>query len=64
MEQHQPDWMSLIFGGLFVMLAVLLPITRWVDWDLAEWVVPLGVVLLGLGIGVAAVASIRRQSTT
>lgn len=63
MERHVPDWVSLVFGGFFVVLAVVLPITRWVEWDLAEWVVPLGLVLLGLGIGVAAVASIRRQST-
>ena len=64
MERHQPDWVSLIFGGLFVILAVVLPISRWADWGVAEWVLPLGIVVLGLGIAMAAVSSIRDQSKT
>jgi hypothetical protein len=62
MERHQPDWLSLIFGGLFVTLAVVLPVSRWVDWNLAAWVLPLGFVLLGLGIGVTAITSQRSRS--
>ena len=64
MERHKPDWVSAIFGGLFVLLAVVLPISRWADWDLAEWVLPFAVVMLGAGIGVAAGASMRNQSKT
>lgn len=64
MERHQPDWVSLIFGGLFVLLAIVLPISRWADWDFAGWVLPVALVMLGAGIGVAAVASLRSQSRT
>ena len=60
MEQHKADLISLAFGGLFVTLAFLLPSGRWVDWDLAQWVVPAAVLLLGFGIAVSAVASTRR----
>ncbi len=59
MEQHKPDWISLTFGGLFAALAVLLPVGRWVDWDLSEWVLPVAVLLLGIGIAVSAIASTR-----
>ena len=60
MEQHKPDWISLTFGGLFAALAVVLPVGRWADWDLSEWVLPAAVLLLGVGIAVSAVASARR----
>ncbi len=60
MEQHKADLISLAFGGLFVALALLLPAGRWVDWSLSEWVVPAAVLLLGVGIAVSAVASMRR----
>jgi len=60
MQQHKADWISLTFGGLFVGLAFLVPAGRWVDWRLSDWVIPLAVVLLGIGIAVSAVASTRR----
>ena len=60
MEQHRPDWISLTFGGLFAALAVVLPVGRWADWDLSELVLPLALLLLGVGIAVSAIASARR----
>ena len=62
MERHAPDWLSLTFGGLFVALAFLLPVGRWVDWNLSAWVLPVAVVLLGVGIAVSAIATVNRRS--
>ena len=62
MERHAPDWLSLTFGGLFVALAFLLPVGRWVDWNLSAWVLPAAVVLLGVGIAVSAIATVNRRS--
>ena len=60
MEQHRPDWISLTFGGLFAALAVVLPVGRWADWNLSEWVLPGALLLLGVGVAVSAIASARR----
>lgn len=59
MEQHKADLISLTFGGLFVALAVLLPVGRSASWDLSEWVLPAAVLVLGVGIAVSAIASRR-----
>ena len=61
MDQHKPDVISLVFGGLFVALAVVLPLEAFFDSDLSLWVVPAAVLLLGVGIAVSAVASARNQ---
>ena len=55
MDQHKPDVTSLVFGGLFVVLAVLLPVEGWVHG--ARWVVPAAVLVLGIGLAVSAIAS-------
>ena len=59
MDRHAPDWLSLSFGGLFVALAFLLPVGRWVDWNLSAWVLPAAVVLFGVGIAISAIASVN-----
>jgi protein-S-isoprenylcysteine O-methyltransferase Ste14 len=57
MDQHKPDVISLVFGGLFVALAVLLPVEGWFPG--ARWVVPAAVLTLGIGLAVSAIASAR-----
>ena len=61
MTRHKPDWISLTFGALFVLLAGVLPAQDSLRWDLSQWVLPAAVLLLGVGIAVAAIASGRRD---
>lgn len=59
MNRHEPDVTSLVFGGLFVVLAVVLAIEGWITGNLTQWVVPAAVLLLGVGVAVSATASSR-----
>jgi hypothetical protein len=58
MDQHKTDVMSLVFGGLFVGLAVLLPVEGWFPGT--RWVVPAAVLVLGIGLAVSAIGSFNR----
>jgi len=59
MYRHRFDTLSFIFGLLFVVMAVAVPLREWLPSDLGVWLVPGALVLLGLGIAVSAIASSR-----
>lgn len=59
MNRHEPDALSLVFGGMFVALAAVLPIEGWITGNVTQWVVPAAVLLLGVGVAVSAIASTR-----
>jgi hypothetical protein len=59
MHRHRFDSISFIFGLLFVGFAFVAPARDWLPADFGRWIFPAAVLLLGVGLAVAAVASSR-----
>lgn len=59
MYRHRFDPISFISGLLFVGIAFIAPAREWLPDNFGRWIVPAAVLLLGVGLAVSAIASIR-----
>ena len=64
MYRHRFDAISFVFGLLFVGMAFLAPNYHWISSDVTRWIVPGGVLLLGAGLAVSAIAANRKPGQT
>ena len=62
MKPHRFDPISLVFGVVFLLAAGSAVWYREVDWDLGLWVVPVAVLVLGVGLLTSAVRSVTDRS--
>ena len=60
MKRHNFDPLSFVFGVIFILIAGSAAWNRSYDWDVAAWVIPAGVLVLGIGL----LASTLRSSDT
>ncbi len=60
MKRHSFDPLSFVFGAIFVLLAASAAWDRSYNWDVAAWVIPAGVLVLGIGL----LASTLRSSNS
>jgi hypothetical protein len=62
MYRHRFDAFSFVFGMLFIGMAVLAPNHDRISGDVARWIVPGVVLLLGAGLAASAIATNRKAN--
>ncbi|MGB9359009.1 MAG: hypothetical protein WCC01_10680 [Acidimicrobiia bacterium] len=62
MYRHRFDAISFVFGLLFVGMAFLAPNYHWFSNDMARWIVPGAVLLLGAGLAITAIATNQKTN--
>ncbi len=50
MKRHPFDPVSFVFGLIFVLMAGAAAVNDEIDWDLAPWLIPAAVLMLGIGL--------------
>ncbi|MCL1593399.1 MAG: hypothetical protein M3132_03490 [Actinomycetia bacterium] len=50
MKRHSFDPLSFVFGVIFILIAASAAWNPSYDWDVAAWVIPAGVLVLGIGL--------------
>ena len=60
MKRHPFDPVSFVFGVVFVVMAAAAAFSDEIDWNLAPWLIPAAVLMLGIGL----LASALRSTTT
>lgn len=57
MKRHPFDPVSFVFGVIFVAMAAAAAFSDEIDWDLAPWLIPAAVLMLGIGLLASALRS-------
>ena len=57
MKRHPFDPVSFVFGLIFVLMAGAAAVNDEIDWDLAPWLIPAAVLMLGIGLLASAIRS-------
>ena len=59
MKRHPFDPVSFVFGLIFVLMAAAASVNDRIDWDLAPWLIPAAVLMLGIGLLASALRSTK-----